>query len=150
MKISEKYRHIGYSYPGVPKGWVSIVEEAIIKIEKEMWPSWIPIFLKRKIHYWATDNSVVKVKSKFWYKIREKLTKGQIITDIKDKYATLRIYGFFGQDIGSVISEAEKKCQNTCEKCGSNESVKSVNYGWVYQLCKECRDKNNKKNKNGK
>ena len=150
MKISEKYRHIGYSYPGVPKAWVPIVEEAIVKIEKEMWPSWIPMFLKRKIHFWATGNSVVRIESQFWYKVRTKLTKGQIIHDIKDKYASLRIYGNFNDAIEKIISEAEKKCENTCEKCGSNESVKSVNYGWVYQLCKPCRMKNDKKKKDGK
>jgi hypothetical protein len=32
MKISKKYRHIGYSYPGVSKGWFPIVEDAIVKI----------------------------------------------------------------------------------------------------------------------
>lgn len=141
MKISEKYRHIGYSFPGVPKGWVPIVEETIVKIEKEMWPSWIPMFLKRKIHYWATGNSVVAIKNKFWYKVREKLTNKQVITDIKDKYASLRIYGFYGHKINDIILDAERKCEKTCEKCGSEESVKIVGKSWVYCLCKKCRNK---------
>jgi hypothetical protein len=51
MKTSEKYRHIGYSYPGVPNPWKPIVEKAIVEIEKEMWPRWIPLFIKRLIHY---------------------------------------------------------------------------------------------------
>ena len=54
MKISEKYKHIGYSYPSVPEGWLKIVEKAIVDIEKEMWPRWIPMFIKRIIHYLAT------------------------------------------------------------------------------------------------
>ena len=154
MKISEKYRHVGYSYPGVPKGWVPIVEETIIKIEKEMWPSWIPMFLKRKIHYWATDNTVVKVKSRFWYKIRTKLTSGQQISDIKDKFATLRIYGYFGEEISNIIERAEKECSETCETCGSKDGVRAINYGWIYNLCKDCRAKKKvtkkKKDTNGK
>ena len=29
MEINEKYKHIGYSYPGVPKGWKPVVEKAM-------------------------------------------------------------------------------------------------------------------------
>jgi len=149
MKISEKYRHIGYSYPGVPKGWVPIVEDAIVKIENEMWPKWIPLFVKRYIHKKATGNSVVRVESQFWNKIRNRLTKGQMITDIKDKFATLRIYGHYGDKIEKIIEEAEVKCINTCETCSSTYGVRSINYGWIYNLCKDCRSKKkvNKKTK---
>jgi hypothetical protein len=143
-EISEKYRHIGYSYPGVPEGWVPIVEKTIIKIEKEMWPSWIPMFIKRKIHYWATGNSVVRIKSRFWNSIRKKLTKGQIITDIKDKYAELRIYGYFGKSIEEIIEEAEEECYKTCEKCGSQDKTRTVGKSWLYNLCRKCRYKPSK------
>ncbi|NBU98547.1 MAG: hypothetical protein EBS19_10125 [Spirochaetia bacterium] len=137
--ISKKYRHIGYSFPGVPKGWKPIVEKAIVDIEREMWPKGIPFFVKRWIHYLATGNSVVRIKSRFWYNIREKLTKGQIITDIKDKFAGLRIYGNFGPEIESIIERAERECYKTCEKCGSNERVETFGRNWIYNLCKSCR-----------
>lgn len=143
-EISKKYRHIGYSYPGVPKGWKEIVEKAIIKIEKEMWPSWIPMFIKRKIHYWATGNSVVRIKSRFWISVRNKLTGGQMITDIKDKYAQLRIYGHIGESIEKIIEEAENECYRTCEKCGSQDKVRTVGKSWVYNLCRKCRYKSPK------
>jgi hypothetical protein len=139
MKISEKYKHIGYSYPGVPKGWQHIVEKTIEDIEKAMWPSWIPMFIKRKIHYLATGNSVVRVKYRFWHKVRNKLTKGQIITDIKDKFAELRIYGHFGPEIEAIIDRAEDECYRTCERCGGNQNVRTIGKGWLYNLCKNCR-----------
>lgn len=139
MKIQEKYRHIGYSYPGVPLGWKPIVEKAIVDIEKAMWVQWLPLFVKRWIHYRATGNSVVNVKSEFWYKIRGKLTKSQIISDIKDKFATLRIYGYYGDEIDAIIYTAENECLCTCEKCGSKDDNKMVDYGWIYNLCKKCR-----------
>jgi len=139
MKISEKYRHIGYSYPGVPNGWKNIVEKAIKEIEQEMWPRWIPLFIKRWIHYLATGNSVVRVRSRFWNSVRNKLTKRQMITDIKDKFATLRIYGYFGNEIEKIIEKAEEECYRTCERCGSDEKVRSVGKGWIYNLCKTCR-----------
>lgn len=139
MKISEKYKHIGYSYPSVPDGWKSIVEKAIIDMEKEMWPRWIPMFIKRKIHYLATGNSVVNIKYRFWYKVRKKLTKGQMVTDIKDKFAGLRIYGYFGDEIEAIIKKAEDECYGTCERCGSQQKVRTVGKGWIYNLCKSCR-----------
>jgi hypothetical protein len=139
MEISKKYRHIGYSYPGVPKGWKTIVEKAIVDIEKEMWPRWIPLFIKRWIHYLATGNSVVRVRSRFWYSVRQKLTRGQIITDIKDKFASLRIYGCYGDEIDEIITKAEDECYETCEKCGSKQKVKAFGKGWIYNLCKSCR-----------
>lgn len=148
MKISEKYRHIGYSHPGVPKGWLKIVEDAIVEIERAMWPRWIPLFIKRWIHYKATGNSVVGVKSKFWYRIRTRLAKNMIITDIKDKYATLRIYGYFNVEIDQIIRKTVKRCSETCESCSSTQDVKTVDYGWVYNLCKSCQDKKKSSRKN--
>ena len=144
MKISEKYKHIGYSYPSVPEGWLKIVEKAIVDIEKEMWPRWIPMFIKRIIHYLATGNSVVYVKYRFWNKVRKKLTKGQMVTDIKDKFASLRIYGYFGPEIEEIIEKAEDECYRTCEKCGSNKHVRTMGKGWLYNLCKSCRYKREK------
>ncbi len=140
MKFSKKYRHVGYSYPGVPKGWIKIVEETVIRLEKEMWPRWIPLFIKRWIHYLATGNSVVRVKSRLWNKIRNRLTNGQIIFDIKDKFATLRIYGSFNDICDKIIEEAEKRCDKTCEKCGSTSNIETVNLGWVFNLCPDCTE----------
>lgn len=140
MKIYKKYRHIGISYPNVSKAWVPIVERAIIDIERVMWPQrWLPMFVKRLIHYLATGNSVVRIKYRWAYKIREKLTHGQIIQDIKDKYATLRIYCHAGDEIYKIIEAAEKECLETCERCGGKEDVEMVDYGWVYNLCAKCR-----------
>ena len=139
MKIYQKYKHIGYSHPAVPEGWKSIVEKAIVDIEKEMWPRWIPMFIKRIIHYLATGNSVVYVKYQFWYKVRKRLTKGQMVTDIKDKFAGLRIYGHFGDEIEAIVEKAEVECYRTCERCGSNQKVRTVGKGWLYNLCKSCR-----------
>jgi hypothetical protein len=139
MEVWKKYRHVGYSYPNVPKGWVSIVENAIKDIEREMWPRWIPLFIKRKIHYWATGDSIVRIKSNFWYRVRKKLTKGQMVTDIKDKFATLRIYGYFGPEIEKIIEIAEDQCFATCERCGSQQKVRTIGKNWIYNLCRSCR-----------
>lgn len=143
----KNYTHIGYSYPGVPAGWSSTLYKTIPKIEKAMWPSWMPMWIKRLIHRLATGNSCVRVRSRFWDKIRKYFTKGQMITDIKEKFATLRIYGYFGDEIAKIIEQAELECSITCAKCGYTEEwiedpvyMKTVNLrGWYTNLCTDCR-----------
>lgn len=137
--FSEKYTHIGYSYTNVPKGWEKIVRDTCIDIEKEMWPQkYLPFFIKRLIHYLATGNSVVRVKYDIFHKLRNKLTNNQIITDIKDKYAGLRIYGYYGKNIDKIIQNAEKECENTCENCSSTKNVTIKGKYWYYNLCEDC------------
>jgi hypothetical protein len=138
MEFYKKYRHIGYSYPGVPGYWKPIVEKALIEIEKEMWPKWMPMFLKRWIHYLATGNSVVRVKYWWAYRLRERLTRGQSITDVKEKYATLRIYASAGKEINEIIERAEDECSSTCQECGGYDGVRTVDNGWYEQLCVMC------------
>jgi hypothetical protein len=141
--FSEKYTHIGYSYPSVPSGWKDIVKRTIIDIEKEMWPQkYLPLFVKRLIHYLGTGNSVLMTKYYFFYNIRIRLTKYQLITDIKDKYAGLRIYGYYGDGIEKIINRAVDNCDNTCEGCGSKEDVKITGKHWYENLCKDCRINN--------
>lgn len=142
MEFSKKYRHIGYSYASVPKFWKPIVEKHLVRIEKIMWPQWwMPKFIKRSISWLSNGGSVVRIKYRWAYKIREYLTGHQIIQDIKEKYGTLRIYGYYGKEIDDIITQAEKDCQNTCQDCGSNNDVDHIDNGWVYVLCQECRDR---------
>lgn len=139
MKFYDKYSHVGYSHLGVPDAWKPIVMKAVIAIEKEMWPRWIPMFIKRWIHYLATGNSVVMVRSNFWHMIRSMITGNMLITDIKDKYAGLRIYGFFNEECYKIIDIAEKECDETCEFCGSTKKVAIYSdYGWSRNLCSTC------------
>lgn len=140
MKFHKKYSHVGISYPNVAPYWGEVVKEAIVKIEREMWPRYLPLFIKRLIHYMAMGHSVVYIRSRFWYKIRTKLTKGQMIRDIKEKYATLRIMGSFSDAIEKIIEEAEDKCSKICMDCGHiGEDVEAVAGGWIVNLCDTCR-----------
>lgn len=149
MEFYKKYRHVGYSFSSVPQGWKVIVDLAILKIEKEMWPSYLPMFLKRWIHYLATGNSVVRVKYRWAYWLRSKLTGGDMILDIKEKFAGLRIYVQGNNEIYNIIKDAEERCDKTCQNCSSEKDVKVVNYGWYYNLCINCRTICNElKNKN--
>lgn len=142
MEFWKKYRHVGYSHAGVGKGWKSIVEKAIVDIEKVMWVRWLPFWAKRLIHFLATDNSVVRVKYQWAHRLRNHLTGcGQMIRDIKDKYASLRIYATAGKEMQEIIDRAVKECDETCEACGSKDNVQCTDTSWMYNYCDECRKK---------
>jgi hypothetical protein len=139
MDFYRKYKHIGNSYASVSRGWKPIVEKALVEIERKMWPRWIPMFIKRLIHYLATGNSIVRVKYHWAYKLRSKLTHSQMIQDIKVKYADLRIYGHFGGEIDDIIRIASSECDKTCETCGSRDNVKyTEETGWAEIACYVC------------
>lgn len=141
MEFSKKYKHIGNSWPSVPRGWKPIVKKALVEIEREMWPRWMPMFLKRWIHYLATGGSVVRIKYHWANKLRRKLTGGQMIQDIKDKYATLRIYAYAGKEISDIIDKACEECSETCEDCGKTDrdDVRTVENGnWYENVCTKC------------
>jgi hypothetical protein len=137
VKFSKKYRHIGISYPGVPEGWIPIVKDAVIRIERIMWPRWIPFPIRQLIHFLAMGNSIVRIKYWWAYRLRQHVTQGQIITCIKEKFAGLRIYGCYNEDIERIIVEAEIACNNTCQTCGGS-GPRIVNRGWIYNLCSKC------------
>lgn len=137
--FTHRYRHVGYSHLGVSSCWKPTVQKCVIEIEKLMWPRWMPFWLKRLIHYLATGNSVVRVKYWWAHNLRRWITKGAMITDIKDKYATLRIYGYFSEPMHKLVEDAEKECSKICEECGSRDDVKITDTGWVYNLCAKCR-----------
>ena len=138
MNFYNKYKHIGYASLGVPKGWKPIVKKALIEVEQVMWPRWMPMFLKRWIHYLATGNSVVRVKFWWAYRLRQYLAKGHI-QDVKEKYAQLRI-SFYGiKEMGDIIERAEKECEETCQNCGGKSGVEVISSGgWYENLCDRC------------
>lgn len=130
----KKYRHLGGIYPAVPEGWKDIVIAAIVEMEKHMWVWWLPLFIKGWIH----DMSK---KYEFFRKIRMKLSKDDYyISQIKDKFAGLRIYGYFNDKCEDIVKRAENLCDKTCEKCGSMNDVKKTNTQWIRNYCVICRN----------
>ena len=61
------------------------------------------------------------------------------ITQIKEKWGTLRVYVNFGTDeLFKLIDEAEDKSETVCEFCGSEENVGTVLTGWFRTICEKC------------
>lgn len=62
---------------------------------------------------------------------------GASITQIKEKFGTLRFYVAGGTDrVHEAIDAAERKSAETCEQCGA--PGKRIDGGWIRTLCAKC------------
>jgi hypothetical protein len=136
----QKYSYLGYTYPNVSQPWKPIVMRFLRDVDRMVRPWHIPRIFLNIVNNLATGGSVVCVRNRFWLRVLEYFTKGVRFTDIKDKYATLRIYGSFTDEIQTLLDAAETECENTCEKCGSHDDVQFYGEHWVYCYCVKCRE----------
>lgn len=61
------------------------------------------------------------------------------ITQIKEKFGTLRVYYYGGNDrIEELVEKAELQSSITCERCGAKGATQNDS-GWISTLCKKCR-----------
>lgn len=68
------------------------------------------------------------------------------ISQIKEKFGTLRFYIYGGSDaIDKLIDTAEDLSSVTCEQCGQSGELRDN--GWLFTLCDECWDKKLKEEK---
>lgn len=135
-----KYRYLGAVAPEVPETWKPIIFKMIEDIDKIIKPKfisrWFLNFLYDKSH-----NKRGLVVIPFLDKILSKLIDGTNITQIKQKFATLRVYGTFNSNVCIITRAAESTCNNTCESCGNNGTSNVMVKNWVRNLCLECIEK---------
>ena len=92
--------------------------------------------------YWLIDNLCSTIQ-RYYDNNGENLGFNQpIATQVKEKYGGLRFYTNGGDDtIHGMIWLAESLSYSICEKCGSQENVKTTS-GWNVTLCESCEDNN--------
>lgn len=60
--------------------------------------------------------------------------RGIIITDIKEKYGTLRIYtDYYDEDVENMLIDLDRMSAHICEKCGKPGKTRPT--GWIKTLC---------------
>jgi hypothetical protein len=70
----------------------------------------------------------------------QKMPKGVIVTQVKEKFGTLRFYYDGGdKEFDSWVGEAEKASAFVCEDCGRIGKLVSKN-GWYRTLCSNCAE----------
>jgi hypothetical protein len=117
--IDDKYSYLGYTlnpYLENTKEY-EVIQNFLKYVDKKMRPIWCPKFLLRLFYYLGNDNSVVRVKNKFFSNLRNKIMKGFLLTDIKTKWNDhdIRIYGYFNDEIEEEIDKVEERIWNLCE-----------------------------------
>ena len=91
-----------------------------------------------KSHPWARD------VGPGWAKVIQPLVDYAIVHDlrisqIKEKFGTLRFYSALDDTLDKMIEEAEKLSSETCEACGAPGRVRHT--GWWLCLCDACEDR---------
>lgn len=70
------------------------------------------------------------------------------ITQIKEKYGQLRFYCNAHQEVQDIIEDYSRLSENICIVCGKPD-VPMLDTGWIFPVCKECFERNQKTNKWG-
>jgi hypothetical protein len=77
-------------------------------------------------------------------KQRKGITLDIQVTQVKEKYGGLRFYLNHGDEyIYGLTSMAEAISYDICTECG-NKSSSEEQRGWIYTLCKPCRNEDSK------
>lgn len=70
---------------------------------------WTPFWFLNLLHLFGRDNSIVRCRNIKIFTLCSRLTNGIMVTDIKEKWGTLRIYGNFTQEIEDRLKELQSK-----------------------------------------
>lgn len=82
----EKYHYLG-SIPWNEEGDIfQAMEPLVIFMDSKAKPWWCPRWFLRFLHLFGNDNSLVRVRNRFWSDLSNRITKGYMIWDYKTKW----------------------------------------------------------------
>jgi hypothetical protein len=141
----KKCEYLGRVYPETSQHWYPPILEMLEKMDKVAVSKWTPRWFLKLVYKTALyKNGRVRFESV--YKLFKKMVKIEI-TQIKSKFAGLRVYGDFPNEVTPMIQQAEIHCDLICENCGSMEQTRQVVVNrWVTNLCKNCKEHKNDSN----
>jgi hypothetical protein len=96
--------------------------------------------------FWLLDQLCSSIQSYIdtnnKYQSLDKQIPQVVATQVKEKFGYLNFY-FNGGDkyIDGMVSLAESMSQNICERCGTIENVGRTKGPWIFTICKNCYDK---------
>lgn len=109
--LSNKYHYLGITWNMFNEGTepYEYLVDFIKFVDSQAKPKWCPRWFLNLLHLIGNDNSIVKMRSLKIHNLRNKLCKGIIVTDIKEKWGTLRVYGYFTPEIYAELIKLEEK-----------------------------------------
>ena len=94
-----KWAYLGYAHIWGTGPQAKILEEFFKEVDKYARPKWCPKILLRALHLFGNDNSIVRVRNRKLHNLYRRITRGVMITDVKTKYNSWRIYGSFTDEL---------------------------------------------------
>jgi hypothetical protein len=106
----DRYNYIGISWNIFKEGTDlhEYLEDFIIFVAKKAKPWWCPTFVLNLLNLFANDNSIVRCRDQHLAFAFRNITGGLLITDIKVKYGTIRVYGYFTKEVDEELTKLEK------------------------------------------
>lgn len=104
-----KYHYLGISWNIFNEGTDlhEYLEDFIMFVAKKAKPWWCPVFVLNLLHLFASDNSIVRCRDMHLAAALRYFTGGLLITDIKIKYGTIRVYGYFTKEVDEELTKLE-------------------------------------------
>lgn len=84
-----------------------LLNHLLDEIEERVKPWWCPKWILNLLHLFGNGNSPFKVRRWYLYRIHNWITGKTTITDIKTKFDTMRIYGYFDQSLSYRVQAYE-------------------------------------------
>jgi len=108
---SNKYEYLGITWTLFRVGTQpnKDMQDFIKFVDSQAKPKWCPRWLLNLLHLFGNDNSIVRCRNSKISDLRNKLCKGIMIRDIKEKWGTLRVYGSFTEEIEKELRILEEK-----------------------------------------
>ena len=118
----KKQAHLLKKYPKLLEGMTKNITESCLAFGIECGDGWYKIL----------DAALEKIQA---------LAPGARVSQIKEKYGTLRFYlGSANGDAFDIADMAESLSEITCETCGDPGKVRNNN-GWYMTRCEKCWEK---------
>ncbi|MGV8961943.1 MAG: hypothetical protein ACOH2V_01000 [Candidatus Saccharimonadaceae bacterium] len=134
-----KYKYLGNVMPSIPKVWEPIVLKMLIDIDVIVRPWYIPKFIMN----YMVGKKRKPISVDLFHKIIDSridfLLQDVYISQIKQKFASLRVLGTFSTQIQKIVTDTEMLCKNTCEICGKSDTSFVTVKSWVKNLCTQCK-----------
>jgi hypothetical protein len=132
----EKYHYLG-SVPWNEEGDIfQAMEPLVIFMDSKAKPWWCPRWFLRFLHLFGNDNSLVRIRNRFWSDLSDRITKGYMIWDYKTKWYhyDLRISVHGNEQMNWLADAIEAKFYRDGRKDDVLAELKKLNpekdYSW--------------------
>lgn len=109
-----EYSYLGYTWWSPDSKEYLYILEFYKAVDKVARPWWCPKFFLRLTFLLGNDNSIVRVRSRKISNLHNKITKGIMITDLKWKFESFRIYGRFTDKLYDLSDEICDLIEENC------------------------------------